>query len=884
MKLDLTRVTLIALGISLPLFLDACRARNRAPEAAADPESRSAAAEPVAADAAPLAQEPMAQEPMAPAPTAEGRDFQEKVREAQLRSARNAFLVDRHVENAEHLLNTGALDGARMEVEAAREIAPADAKVLALRDRIAALMGEREGVLGASLQEIEQRETLRSQKARIDVEQSLARARDLLAMREYDRASAEVESALDVLRWSPYAVEWGTLPQEARSLRDRMRTEREAESERIRRQQEADATEKMRRQEAAVRAQRADAIAAKLVIATDAFNANDFEGARRVAEQVLRDDPRNERALEIVDASRVAKEEKRSDEFVRNRKQSFNALKREDLEARILYSEPYTLPSRDFWEAISALRDPNVNLDVLEGESEDTRAIRQMLATRSIPSLKLDGLTDIEEVVGYLRQATGIPMGVSPAAKDAVSSAGVTFQLELPHPVRVESALKLVLQIAPNLTYIVKDGLLLVTTVEQALGAPITLNHDVSDLIFGITPFQGPRIYNLTVPGNRSKLGGPSDENPFGASFDPVQQIPPEEITQLVRDTIAQGTWDQPGVSIEAYQGKMIVRHSIEVQRQVSRFLADLRRHTSALVSIEARFVTISENFLQVVGVDWRGLSNNFDDITNGLKDNASSALDNNGPGLPTGAGATPSAGGFFDNETDGSVLARTENLFDRPIGNKLTENGGLALQFTFLKGDQASMILRAVEKNLDVHEVNTQILSVANQQRSYITVINQQSYIADYDVEVAQASFIAEPKINILQSGVVLDVKPIINYNRKYITLELQPTVARVVALTDFTTTLGGLAGAVTFQLPQLAVQSAFTTAVVPDGGAVLIGGLKTLREIEARAEVPWLGRLPIVGFFFKKEGYDSENENLMILIRARIADAREEVKKLER
>ena len=107
---------------------------------------------------------------------------------------------------------------------------------------------------------------------------------------------------------------------------------------------------------------------------------------------------------------------------------------------------------------------------------------------------------------------------------------------------------------------------------------------------------------------------------------------------------------------------------------------------------------------------------------------------------------------------------------------------------------------------------------------------------------------------------------------------------MAKVVAISDFTTTLGGLAGAVTFQLPELSVQSAFTTAVVPDGGAVLIGGLKNLREVEERATVPWLGDLPVIGFFFKKEGYDSENENLMILIRARITDVRERMRELDK
>ena len=42
---------------------------------------------------------------------------------------------------------------------------------------------------------------------------------------------------------------------------------------------------------------------------------------------------------------------------------------------------------------------------------------------------------------------------------------------------------------------------------------------------------------------------------------------------------------------------------------------------------------------------------------------------------------------------------------------------------------------------------------------RAHMAVIKQIAYIRDFDVEVAQASFIADPKVDVLQSGVVLDV-----------------------------------------------------------------------------------------------------------------------------
>jgi len=42
---------------------------------------------------------------------------------------------------------------------------------------------------------------------------------------------------------------------------------------------------------------------------------------------------------------------------------------------------------------------------------------------------------------------------------------------------------------------------------------------------------------------------------------------------------------------------------------------------------------------------------------------------------------------------------------------------------------------------------------------RGHVAFLNQQAYIRDFDVEVASAAFIADPKVDVLQSGTVLDV-----------------------------------------------------------------------------------------------------------------------------
>ena len=102
-------------------------------------------------------------------------------------------------------------------------------------------------------------------------------------------------------------------------------------------------------------------------------------------------------------------------------------------------------------------------------------------------------------------------------------------------------------------------------------------------------------------------------------------------------------------------------------------------------------------------------------------------------------------------------------------------------------------------------------------------------------------------------------------------------------IALRNFSSTLGGNTSPIQFQLPEVEVQSVFTTATVPDGGSLMLGGLSRVRSIERRAEVPWFAKIPILGFFFKNEGYSDENRSLVILIRARITDVREELRRIE-
>ena len=72
-------------------------------------------------------------------------------------------------------------------------------------------------------------------------------------------------------------------------------------------------------------------------------------------------------------------------------------------------------------------------------------------------------------------------------------------------------------------------------------------------------------------------------------------------------------------------------------------------------------------------------------------------------------------------------------------------------------------------------------------------------------------------------------------------------------------------------------------TTVSVPDGGTVLLGGIKRLREGRNEAGVPILGQIPYISRLFKNTGVGRETESLMLMVTPRIIIQEEEEELLE-
>jgi type II secretory pathway component GspD/PulD (secretin) len=833
-------------------------------------------------------------EPTAP-PTSEGaagaqeggaapQDFlaQESER-LTLAEQKKKLIVEQHLATAADLKARGRLDAAEAEVVAALNLDPDNLAAKQELSAIAALLGKSPQGIGQAVTDVTSQYAVRMQQLRAEGEDALRKGKLLLTRGDYDGAIAELSIAENHVRWAPYTVDWQGMDKEIQTLLAQAKSGKAQAEEAARLSSQRETYERIKAVEQADKDRRAAIIDNMIEQSIEAFERGDYEKSQEYAQEALRKDPRNEKAQDLRDSAFKAGREQVRADYIAAKSEQFRRWREELADARIPYSEVYTLPDADFWQRITEIRGKRPGLDQSSHESETEKLLREKVRTTRIPGLIVD-TESLSVVIDSIRQITGLPLVVDPAAENEASTAGAVFKQNLQNAISVQDALNLTCSLAgETVTWTIKHDAILVTTKAKARGRPLVVNHDVNDLVFGLTDFLGPRIDRLRL------LADMTDEDgggPFGGVGEKPNLIEISQISTLIQENVAPGTWEEEGISIDEGEGYLMVVHTPEVQKQVTEFLNDLRRFSSSLVAIDSKFMTVGSNWIQEIGVDFRGLENpgapfkNMDDLTNGLEDNASKGLDNNGTGAPSGQ---PSSGMFYDDGRDGDFKVRTENFFGNSLGQAISTIGGLTTQLTFLNDLQVSAILRAVEKSQDFQLINDQMLSVHNTQRAYVSVVNQQAYIQDFDVEVAQFQAVADPQINILTEGVVLDVRPTIHHDRKYLTREIQPTVAKVVNLRNFSSTLGGNTSPVEFQLPELQVQSVFTTAVIADGASILLGGLSNIRNIERRAEVPWLAKVPFVGWLFRNEGYNEENKSLMILIRARITDVNDELKRLE-
>lgn len=732
------------------------------------------------------------------------------------------------------------------------------------------LLGERKGEIHDVTRELVQQRTVKIRQTQAEMERVYVEGRRLFEDKQFEESIDRFERVLEIIRWCPYFVDtkgyedaakfWiglARIEAEAKEAFTRYRRERISEE-----QKEFDIASDVRYVKAKM--------TTMLEKAKEAIRLEKYKRAEDILAKILRLDPYHHEAIKL---SAYATKYRHLKTSLRNVQDKVEQLKRalENVDvAGIPYMDLLRYPTAEEWEVISQREIPLLKM-IRREESPAVIHINSKLDNQKVTINFQD--TPFEEAINFLRDITGLNFVISNEAAGAVSDRSVNLRLR---DIRLKNALALILAVEESLRWTIKHDVIYIST-EEAEPPELYLEfYNVSEIIQKVPDFKAPEIalsegdkpWRQGGGGGGGGMGGIIDLGDDDSEATVGAGIDWEKLEELINRIIGEGDEGE----IKYTGGLMIVRKPLEAHKKIQKLLATLRKTVGIMVTVEARFVEIQDNFLESIGFDWRDLP----PVINELESPGGSSV-NIGYHYINAQG---------QNELRGALTNELSIPLAAGFPFNITSTGGMAIQYNLTQEYQIQAILDAVTKNYKSTQLSAPRITVFNTQRSHIMAIYQEAYLADIDINTVGIPTL-QPVIGILNHGSILEAKPVVSYDKKYVLVEVKPTMA--VDLTGLTQDRAGrivqLQGGLTsvnIELPTLTLTKIRSTIVVPDGGTVVLGGLKNLVHYQLETTVPLLGHLPIIKNFFRRKGNMYLRRNLVVLIRADITILREKEQQL--
>jgi type IV pilus secretin PilQ/predicted competence protein len=272
-----------------------------------------------------------------------------------------------------------------------------------------------------------------------------------------------------------------------------------------------------------------------------------------------------------------------------------------------------------------------------------------------------------------------------------------------------------------------------------------------------------------------------------------------------------------------------------DIQKSLDDVLALLEKldRPTPQVMIEARIVESTRSFSRELGVQL-GLA--YSQITDRTFPNR---IDIRG-GIP--------------NQTGGGGLARppapANFLLDLPAAVATGSGGAIGFSLASIGGAILDAQLSAAESSGRGKIISSPKIATLDNTEAQIQS-GRKIPVATVSAEGTQTQFV--------DASITLKVTPHVTPN-DYIDMKLTATKNEA----DFSNTVNGV--------PTITTREATTDMLVKDGDTVVIAGLYQRTINSNRAGIPGLSRLPILGWLFRKEQSQDQNDELLIFLTPRI------------
>ena len=317
--------------------------------------------------------------------------------------------------------------------------------------------------------------------------------------------------------------------------------------------------------------------------------------------------------------------------------------------------------------------------------------------------------------------------------------------------------------------------------------------------------------------------------------------------------------------------------------------------------------------------------------------------LDNSGnPGValgPTIGGAPGAGGGVGGGAQQGQIRRRPgQSFFSIPFRQNsfgsatvpqlpgLPDPATSAANFGFaiLSDIEAYFLIQAAQGNTRSNVMQAPKVTLFNGQQAFVSDTRQRPFVTAVVPVVGDFAAAQQPVITVLNQGTAVNVQAVVSNDRRFVRLTLVPFFSEIGEVQEFqfegtrsskgksTDEKSGADGRVsvpgvdgplplglttdetrgrefeeltsgtTIQLPEFLFTTVTTTVSVPDGGTVLLGGIKRLREGRNEFGVPILSKIPYINRLFKNVGLGRTTDSLMLMVTPRIIIQEEEEERL--
>lgn len=411
-----------------------------------------------------------------------------------------------------------------------------------------------------------------------------------------------------------------------------------------------------------------------------------------------------------------------------------------------------------------------------------------------------------------------------------------------------------------------------------------------------------------------------------------------DSLIELITSTIRQSDWQDNGGTIGFIRPhettlSLVITHDVRGHEEIENLLTQLRKLQDLQVTIEVRFITLNDAFYEQVGVDFdfdiddntdrpyqvfgRANTNDASQIDNGAFTAAPLTVGSNDPprdvrdrdhGPSTTVGM--SAPGVYSTDLDipfsQSSLAQAAGAISNAVPAVTLANGlapgGAQVGFAILSDLEAYFFITAVQDDQRSNVLQAPKVTMFNGQQAFVSDTQQTPFVISVIPVVGDFAAAQQPVIVVLNEGTSLSVQAVVSNDRRFVRLTMVPFFSQIGAVNTFTfegsssttrrtsteqgqneeesdeeeqtTSNSGT----TVQLPTFAFQTVTTTVSVPDGGTVLLGGIKRMREARYEDGVPMLNKIPYLNRLFANVAIGKSSTSLMMMVTPRIIIQEEE------